>query len=53
MLFLNNPNDESSKKWTLEDPNPIYRFLDEAYENEAHKEKILDNFACGMYDQHW
>jgi hypothetical protein len=49
VFFLNNANDEASKRqWSLEDPNPIYRFLDEAYENEAHKDQILDSFACGM-----
>ncbi|KAI9483447.1 MAG: hypothetical protein EXX96DRAFT_536784 [Benjaminiella poitrasii] len=31
--------------WARNGPNPIYKFLDDAYENEAHKETILDKYA--------
>ncbi|RCI04461.1 hypothetical protein CU098_001246, partial [Rhizopus stolonifer] len=32
--------------WTTNHPNPIYQFLDEAYENEPHKRELFNDFAC-------
>jgi len=36
------------RKWSPDEANPIFKFLDDAYKNPAHKEKLLNRFACRM-----
>ncbi|KAI8352478.1 hypothetical protein EDC96DRAFT_546617 [Choanephora cucurbitarum] len=38
------PNNMVSE-WTTNNPNPIFRFLDLAYENDMHRREILHRFA--------
>ncbi|GAN09060.1 DNA-dependent protein kinase catalytic subunit isoform 1 [Mucor ambiguus] len=35
------------RAWLPNEINPIFQFLDNAYKNTAHKEKLLSRFACG------
>lgn len=40
---------EAEKRaWLPNEVNPIFAFLDDAYKNDTHKEKLLSKFACGM-----
>ncbi|KAF1799211.1 hypothetical protein FB192DRAFT_1333067 [Mucor lusitanicus] len=34
------------RAWRPHEVNPIFQFLDDAYKNPAHKEKLLNRFAC-------
>ncbi|KAK4516378.1 uncharacterized protein ATC70_011349 [Mucor velutinosus] len=34
------------RAWLPNEVNPIFQFLDDAYKNPAHKEKLLNRFAC-------
>ncbi|KAL9555838.1 hypothetical protein MBANPS3_002175 [Mucor bainieri] len=35
-----------TRAWRPQEPNPLFQFLDDAYKNPAHKEKLLNRFAC-------
>ncbi|KAI8973303.1 hypothetical protein BDF20DRAFT_881619 [Mycotypha africana] len=32
--------------WLKHQPNPLYKFLDDAYDEDVRREKLLDDFAC-------